>query len=90
MIFNDEATYMPTLAGKDQSGPLAPGPRNKPRETTPAPSRPQPKNVTISEPQAKEAFGLYLDYMFDAPHGTYKVKTWSTSFGNFDFTLEQD
>lgn len=55
----------------------------------PATARPRPKNVTITAAQTKEAFGLYLDFLFDAPHGTYKIKEWGTAFGNVDLSLEQ-
>lgn len=60
-----------------------------PKQTTTSQARPRPKTVTITEPQVKEAFGLYLDYLFDAPHGTYKVKEWGIAFGTFDLSLEQ-
>lgn len=60
------------------------------RQTTPHQPRPRPKSLTITEAQAKEAFGLYLDYMFDAPHGTYKVNEWNVNFGTFELFMEQE
>ncbi len=60
------------------------------KQTTPNPARPKPKIVIITEAQTKEAFGLYLDFLFDAPHGTYKIKEWGTAFGSVDLSLEQE
>lgn len=72
--------------GKDND---LPPPKWMQKQTTPNPVRPAPKFVAITEDQHKEALGLYLDYMFDAPHGTYCVQKWDNAFNEIILTLKQ-
>lgn len=63
--------------------------RNR-KQTTPCPKRPGPKTVTITDVQVREALGLYLDYMFDVPHGTYSVDTWDFAFNEMVLTMKRE
>lgn len=53
------------------------------------PARTIPVAVNLTDNQVKEALGLYLDHIFEAPHGTYKVESWDNAFSSFEVKLKR-
>lgn len=48
-----------------------------------------PEKVTLNSNQMLEALSLYLDHIFDAPHGTYRVKNCDVFVDKHECTLDR-